>query len=369
MIYSKNYSKGGVYMRFVFGIVLFLFNVETTFAKINPKTGPNCHIVNSAISKNDGKKYKIINNSLLIAASVPEAIVFKNKTLLYYVNGDFDQHSIFVSEVSKDGKSASIIGPIKLNGEIIKDAVDPDLIITSEGKLRLFYYVGLFTKPVMGKKPNKIYSAVSEDGVNFRIEGPVVSLDGGTDPTVVQLTNGSLLLAIPQAEKLNIQFYNSVDGKVFSKISSLKGGIPELALNNEGNPELLFQEAEGFVRYTSLNSGKSWEKTNKNVLAGYPIGAASPTVIRVTKKERKMFFFKIKDNCTTPPTAYLEDKDALKKLAERSRGKPPLGAGVKPPTGGNATGKPPLGDGVKPPAGGNATGKPPLGDGVKLRKK
>ncbi|MBT4776676.1 MAG: hypothetical protein HOO03_00340, partial [Rhodobacteraceae bacterium] len=62
-------------------------------------------------------------------------------------------------------------------------------------------------------------------------------------------------------------------------------------------------------------------------------------------------FFKIKDNCTTPPTAYLEDKDALKKLVERSRGKPPLG------------------DGVKPPAGGNATGKPPLGDGVKLRKK
>ena len=60
---------------------------------------------------------------------------------------------------------------------------------------------------------------------------------------------------------------------------------------------------------------------------------------------------------------------SLKKLAGKSRGKPPLGDGVKPPAKGNATGKPPLGDGVKPPAKGNATGKPPLGHGVKLRKK
>ena len=44
-------------------------------------------------------------------------------------------------------------------------------------------------------------------------------------------------------------------------------------------------------------------------------------------------------------------KSKLKKLTEKSRGKPPLG------------------DGVKPPAGGNAKGKPPLGHGVKLRKK
>ena len=356
-------------MRFFLGIIIFIFSFETTFAKINPRTGPNCHIVNSAFSKNDGKNYKIINDSLLTSASVPEAVIFKNRTLLYYVNGGFDNHSIFVSEVSQDGKSTSVIGPIKLNGKIIKDAVDPDLIINSEGKLRLFFYVGLFTKPVIGKKPNKIYSAISDDGINFIIEGPVVSLDGGTDPTVIQLTNGSLLLAIPQAEKLTIQLYSSSDGKVFSKLSTLKGGIPELTLNKKGNPELLYQEAQGFVRFTSLDGGKSWEKIDKNVLTGYPVGAASPSVIRISKKERQMFFFTVKDNCTTPPTAYLEDKDALKKLADKSRGKPLLGDGVKPPAGGTAKGKPPLGDGVKPPAGGTAQGKPPLGDGVKLRKK
>ena len=47
-------------MRFVLGIIIFIFSFETTFAKINPRTGPNCHIVNSAFSKNDGKNYKII---------------------------------------------------------------------------------------------------------------------------------------------------------------------------------------------------------------------------------------------------------------------------------------------------------------------
>ena len=187
--------------------LIFLIFINSIFAK--PVAGPNCHIINSAKSTNSGKSYKKVSSNLLKSASVPDIVIFKNKKLMYYVNGDFDNHSIHVSEVSDDIKTAKIIGPIKLNGEINKNAVDPDLIVTEDGKIRLFYYVGLFTKPVTEKKPNKFYSAISEDGINFKIEGVVVELDNATDPTVVKLPNGDYLLAIAQGEIQNIEIYKS----------------------------------------------------------------------------------------------------------------------------------------------------------------
>ena len=40
-----------------------------------------------------------------------------------------------------------------------------------------------------------------------------------------------------------------------------------------------------------------------------------------------LFYFKVKKGCSTPPTAYLEDKNAL---GLKEIGEPPLGHGVKP---------------------------------------
>ena len=154
----------------IFILGLLCFNISAFGKNLQPIAGPNCHIVHSAKSINSGESYKNVSADLLRSASVPDAVIFNNKKLIYYVNGDFDSHSIYVSEVSDDVKTAKIIGPIKLNGEINKDAVDPDLIVTEDGKVRLFYYVGLFTKPIMGEKPNKFYSAISDDGINFKIE-------------------------------------------------------------------------------------------------------------------------------------------------------------------------------------------------------
>ena len=126
--------------------------------KLLPNTaGPNCHSLHVAYSENGGNSYNQIAEGIISSASVPDAVRFKDKNLIYYVNGDFDNHSIYVSEIGNDGKSPKVLGPITLDGKIIKDAVDPDLIVTLDGKLRLFYYVGLFTKPVTYPKPNKFY--------------------------------------------------------------------------------------------------------------------------------------------------------------------------------------------------------------------
>ena len=323
---------------------LLCFTFSAFGNNMQPIAGPNCHIVHSAKSSNAGESYKNVSSKLLSSASVPDAVIFKNKKLIYYVNGDFDNHSIYVAELSDDIKAVKIIGPIKLNGEINKDAVDPDLIVTEDGKVRLFYYVGLFTKPVMGKKPNKFYSAISDDGINFKIEGVVIELDNATDPTVIKLPNGDYLLAIAQGEIQNIEIFKSSDGKKFDRISSMKGGIPELSISEDGKPEILFQDSNGILKMTSSDGGKNWKKIKSNVLKGNSKGSASPSVLRINEKDRNIFYFKVKKGCSTPPTAYLENKNAL---GLKQMGEPPLGDGVKPKDL-KKMGEPPLGHGVKP---------------------
>ena len=60
--------------------------------------------IHSAKSINSGDSYKNVSSKLLKSASVPDAVIFKNKKLIYYVNGDFDNHSIYVAELSDDIK-------------------------------------------------------------------------------------------------------------------------------------------------------------------------------------------------------------------------------------------------------------------------
>ena len=71
----------------------------------------------------------------------------------------------------------------------------------------------------------------------------------------------------------------------------------------------------------------NWKKTRNNVLSGNSKGSASPSVIRINEKERMIFYFKVQKGCSTPPTAYLEDKNAL---GSKEMGEPPLGHGVEP---------------------------------------
>ena len=317
-----------------FTIILLIIacQIGTVKANASNTAGPNCHLIHLAMSADDGKSYNHIKKKLMESASVPDVVKFKGKKLVYYVNGDFDKHSIHVAELTNNGKAVKELGPIRLNGQIIKDAVDPDIIVTKDGKLRLFYYVGLFTKPVTNPKPNKFYSAVSSDGFNFSIEGIVATLDNATDPSVTILENGTYLMAIAKNKEFKIQLFHSNDGYKFQKLNIIQGGIPELSLNSEGKPILLFQDKGGFVLESSDNNGKTWKTVKQSVLSGMPKGSASPSLLRVSKNEILMLYVSSKKGCVTPPTAYLEDKNSLIPKGHQSQasGEPPLGHGVTP---------------------------------------
>ena len=108
--------------------------------------------------------------------------------------------------------------------------------------------------------------------------------------------------------------------------------------------QILFQDQQGMVRQASTDFGKSWNTVSKNVLNNAPVGAASPSILEVSDKRRFLYYFSAKKGCTTDPTAYLEDKNALIPKDHKSQGKgePPLGHKSQ------AKGEPPLGHGVEP---------------------
>ena len=128
-------------MRLIFFLPLCFFGASL-FAqdKQLPNTaGPNCHSLHVAYSENGGNSYNQIANGIISSASVPDAVRFKDENLIYYVNGDFDNHSIYVSEIGerdKDGDGK--ISRIDKNGNISTFATglnDPKGIIFFKEKL------------------------------------------------------------------------------------------------------------------------------------------------------------------------------------------------------------------------------------------
>lgn len=191
-------------------------------------------------------------------ASVPDGVLTDQGVLrIYFVNGVAGQHGVFVMEQQADG-SFAILDCIKLDGVFEGNAVDPDITRMEDGRYRLFYYLGAFVGNARKPGPNDphpIYSAVSEDGINFELEGEVYATTGITDPTAVQFADGSWLLAVARAGQEIVLAY-SVDGMTFTDLPPVAdGGIPELALF-EGETVRLF----GQHIWESNDRGQTWEQ-------------------------------------------------------------------------------------------------------------
>ena len=102
------------------------------------------------------------------------------------------------------------------------------------------------------------------------------------------------------------------------------------------------------VRQTSTDFGNTWKTDKKNVLINGLVGAASPSILKISEQKRFLYYFSAKKGCTTDPTAYLEDKNSLLPSGHKgqAKGEPPLGHGAGHKS--QAKGEPPLGHGVKP---------------------
>jgi hypothetical protein len=198
----------------------------------------------------------------------------------YYVSGS-GAHGIYLAQKDSQGKWKRGEG-IKLDGQFDGNSVDPDILRLDDGRYRLFYYKGYFISP---PPPNytthEIYSAISNDGINFTVEGKVFESDNITDPSVIRLNDGSYLMVCVRGS-LDL-FAKSNDGKNFQAtgVTIQNGGIPELAKLDDGSIRLFYNGPGGIISSRSTNNGLTWTKENGTRLSSAnPI--ADPSIVKRT---------------------------------------------------------------------------------------
>lgn len=161
---------------------------------------------------------------LFFPASVPGAVKDTNGTIfIYYVYSasQFSPETLMVAS-STDGKNFSAPQPINLTNNVSLKQVDPNPVLLSDGRIRL-YYLDFGTLP-----PTNIYSAVSSDGINFTEESGIrfsQPSPGITDPDVF-LVDSTWVMFVSQGQTLFRA--TSTDGLNFTKDVSFNwnnGGV------------------------------------------------------------------------------------------------------------------------------------------------
>lgn len=241
-------------------------------------------------------KIIFINIVVIIFLIISSPKSFYSQTIpsnisFYYVSGTGD-HGIYLAKRNSSGnwlRGSKVL----LDGKFDGNAVDPEVIKLSDGTYRLYYFKGYFvTPPPIVYTKHEIFAASSKDGISFKIEGKVYEDDAITDPTIVQLTDGSFLIAFAKNvnNNLNIVFAKSVDGLSFTSTGVIlnNGGIPELQMLPNGSVRVLYNNPGGIASKISLNNGSTWENESGFRLATKDF-VADPSVIRISANKWFMF--------------------------------------------------------------------------------
>lgn len=257
--------------------------------------GPRCHQVRMAASPN-GYDFEAQGDVLLGQASVPEGVLTQAGLAFYYVNGG-NQHGMFRAKAN--GASWDRGEPVLLDGAFNSNAVDPDVVVLGNGRYRMFYFEGDFGGSPRPGGPNPVsyfYSALSDDGITFTVEGQVFEAEGGTDPTAVRLDDGTWLLAVARGQANEVIVARSADGAVFEVVNTLTGaGIPELSLT-PGGVRLFFNGLNGIISAHSTDLGGTWDLEPGFRLSTRSL-AADPSVIAMPDGSWRMFYKTVDGDC------------------------------------------------------------------------
>jgi hypothetical protein len=142
-------------------------------------------------------------------ASVPEAINLPDgRTRLYYVSDGLDVKHGIISAISDDGLNFTREGPV------LTGFVDPTVVSLANGSYLMlavafpFGSEGRLTDATPG-----IYSFTSQDGLNFKDREPVLAGENNIDPAIVDMGDGAH----------RVYYWNSTDKP--SVIKSISGKL------------------------------------------------------------------------------------------------------------------------------------------------
>jgi hypothetical protein len=180
-----------------------------------------------------------------------------------------------------DGSWSSPVA-VTINGSTTDPFVDPNITVLANGTYLLAYTTLL---PNSGGTPQAgvaIQTAISTDGLNFTDGKPAFAIASNvevSDPSIVQLANGSFLMSVGNfghpGTNAGVSFYTSQDGRNYTPtgVTFTQSDIsPDLVLLSDGSVRLYTSGFGGVVSFISHDSGATWTKE-----AGLRLPAATGT--------------------------------------------------------------------------------------------
>lgn len=236
----------------------------------------------------DGLRFTPDGKVLLARASVPDGVIGPDdKHWIYFVNGNPGQHAVFVGRV--EGDELVTFDCVRIDGAINGNAVDPDVVRLPDGRYRLFYFQGWFVPGEPPPKPgeaHRFYTAISQDGIHFTVENKILETQGGgTDPSAVQLADGSWLMSLTLDDKVVLA--SSPDAKAFTLTGvEFEPAITELATFDQGQTVRIYlATTQGLKVKVSSDRGKTW--TDETTVMGL---GPDPSMLRNTDGSWTMYY-------------------------------------------------------------------------------
>ena len=165
-----------------------------------------------------------------------------------------------------------------------KTFVDPDPYLLDDGRIRLYYFDISATKEDRDLSDNAIYSAISEDGVNFtEEEGKRFAYRGIFDPDVMKI--GDFYRMFCGTDQEQVIYADSEDGLSFNYqgVALEKGSIPN-AIYESGT----YYMFTGGIEISTSKDGKNFAKTsNKFEADGL---TADPGVVKLGENNFFMIY-------------------------------------------------------------------------------
>ncbi len=211
---------------------------------------------------------------------------------------DVLMHAIYYSDLNAASGQWSTRKPIYIENLIDGNAVDPNIVQLQDGRYLMTYMRGNFGQANPEQVPT-IYSAWSHDGVYFFDPQVIFKPSGSgnsdgtpvvTDPSLVQLRDGSWLLAVSNPTGASATLYASTDGRSFTpKGVTLPTFSPDLQVLSDGRVRLYYADgpAGGIASRISSDGGQTWtaESGLRKSGAGF-----DPSVFQLADGNWRMLF-------------------------------------------------------------------------------
>lgn len=233
---------------------------------IGDPNGPYYHSVYTATSS-DGIQFIASGNKIAEHASVPDVIKLPSGQLVFYaVDGGGRSKSGVLMGVSDDNGKTWKTGSAQFTSSQDGQAgADPEAIMSDNGQLRL-YYVVFPNKPTPGQPPgtdtvNKVYSALSSDGINFSQE-PGVRFEYAqiTDPDVIKIGSTWFMYTAQGQTQLYATSTDAGGSFSYKGVIRTTGAVSKTVSLSDGNYRQFYCGKGGIVSETS-SDGISWNSS------------------------------------------------------------------------------------------------------------